>query len=217
MPRNRRRCGHDDHDKGRRVDRGDVRRRGVAHPQSAHLTDDDGAHDARPGQLLRQCPRWRVTETARPSGLFVRQQVCRNIRRDPLGRPSTLPRRDPCRRAGHILGVRNYTGRTSMEIGIRVDTERIAEQTTRHTNSSYFTMVAVDADGNPRPVPPLPLTSELERQRYEAARARRRALAAAFAAPHGVPPTADPPRNSTDDSPPSCGEFVDRGMSLPAG
>jgi acyl-CoA hydrolase len=47
----------------------------------------------------------------------------------------------------------NYTGRTSMEIGIRVDTENIQQQSKRHTNSSYFTMVAVDAGGTPVPVP----------------------------------------------------------------
>ncbi|MDL9938642.1 acyl-CoA thioesterase [Gordonia sp. ABSL1-1] len=82
----------------------------------------------------------------------------------------------------------NYTGRTSMEIGIRVDTENIEAQTSRHTNSSYFTMVAVDADGRPMPVDPVPLDSETARQRYASARARRRALRSAFAAPHAIPP-----------------------------
>ena len=48
----------------------------------------------------------------------------------------------------------NYTGKTSMEIGIRVDTANVMNGATRHTNSSYFTMVAVDSDGNPVPVPP---------------------------------------------------------------
>lgn len=80
----------------------------------------------------------------------------------------------------------NYTGRTSMEIGIRVDTEDITAQTTRHTNSSYFTMVAVDGDGRSVPVPSLPLRTDLERRRHDDAAARRRALRAAFTAPHGV-------------------------------
>ena len=44
----------------------------------------------------------------------------------------------------------NYTGRTSMEIGIRVDTVDIQRGTRRHTNSCYFTMVAVDSDGRLR-------------------------------------------------------------------
>ncbi|MGW4332030.1 acyl-CoA thioesterase [Rhodococcus koreensis] len=81
----------------------------------------------------------------------------------------------------------NYTGRTSMEIGIRVDTENIQQGTCRHTNSSYFTMVAVDSDGTPVPVPALPLHTEVDKNRFAAARQRRRALRAAFANPHAVP------------------------------
>jgi acyl-CoA hydrolase len=75
----------------------------------------------------------------------------------------------------------NYTGRTSLEVGIRVDTENIRDGTRRHTNSSYFTMVAVDDAGNPVAVPPLVPVTELERMRYQAAVARRSALRAAFA------------------------------------
>ena len=81
----------------------------------------------------------------------------------------------------------NYTGRTSMEIGIRVDTENIQTRTRRHANSSYFTMVAVDCDGTPVAVPALPLDNEIGNRRHEAARQRRRALRAAFANPHAVP------------------------------
>ncbi|MEN0135447.1 MAG: acyl-CoA thioesterase [Rhodococcus sp. (in: high G+C Gram-positive bacteria)] len=80
----------------------------------------------------------------------------------------------------------NYTGRTSMEIGIRVDTEDIREGRRRHTNSSYFTMVAVDSEGKPVPIPSLPLHTALDEERYEAARQRRRAQRAAFASPHAV-------------------------------
>lgn len=75
----------------------------------------------------------------------------------------------------------NYTGRTSMEVGIRVDTENIRDGTRRHTNSSYFTMVAVDDSGSPVPVPPLVPGNELERMRFDQAAARRAALRAAFA------------------------------------
>ena len=38
----------------------------------------------------------------------------------------------------------NHVGRTSMEIGIRVEAQDIRKRTIRHTNSCYFTMVAVD-------------------------------------------------------------------------
>jgi acyl-CoA hydrolase len=75
----------------------------------------------------------------------------------------------------------NYTGRTSLEVGIRVDTENIRDGTRRHTNSSYFTMVAVDDAGNPVAVPQLVPVTELERTRHDAALARRSALRSAFA------------------------------------
>lgn len=67
----------------------------------------------------------------------------------------------------------NYTGRTSMEIGIKVVTEDIRGRTVRHTNSCYFTMVAVDEQGQPIPVPPLTPHNEEECKRFEAAKLRR--------------------------------------------
>ncbi|AOB32984.1 VdlD [Bordetella sp. H567] len=72
-----------------------------------------------------------------------------------------------------FLASVNYTGRTSMEIGIKVITEDIRQKLVRHTNSCYFTMVAVDELGNPTPVPPLEPRNEEERQRCEAADQRR--------------------------------------------
>ena len=75
----------------------------------------------------------------------------------------------------------NHTGRTSLEVGIRVETENIRDGTRRHTNSCYFSMVAVDPDGNPVPVPPLVPANDRERAWFDAAVARRTALRAAFA------------------------------------
>jgi len=43
-----------------------------------------------------------------------------------------------------FLASVNYCGRTSMEVGIKVITENIRERSVRHTNSSFFTMVAMD-------------------------------------------------------------------------
>lgn len=86
--------------------------------------------------------------------------------------------REPIR-VGELLTLRasvNYTGRTSMEVGIRVDTENVLTGVRRHTNSCYFTMVATDADGRSCPVPQLePRTSTQLRRRHEA-QARRAAL-----------------------------------------
>ena len=67
----------------------------------------------------------------------------------------------------------NYTGRTSMEVGIRVTTEDLRIGRVRHTNSCYFTMVAVDDDGKPIPVRPLAPTTPLQLRRRAAAMARR--------------------------------------------
>ena len=67
----------------------------------------------------------------------------------------------------------NHTGRTSMEVGIRVETENIRSGTRRHTNSCYFTMVAVDENGKPVEIPRLNLDSDLKRCRFEAAEHRK--------------------------------------------
>jgi acyl-CoA hydrolase len=67
----------------------------------------------------------------------------------------------------------NYTGRTSREIGIRVTTEDLVGRGVRHTNSCYFTMVAVGPDGRPVPVPRLVPGTEEQRRRHAAAQLRR--------------------------------------------
>ena len=68
----------------------------------------------------------------------------------------------------------NRTGRTSMEVGVRVTTQDLVRQTVRHTNSCYFTMVALGPEGRPVPVPPWqPRTAE-ERRRHVAAERRSR-------------------------------------------
>lgn len=72
-----------------------------------------------------------------------------------------------------FLASVNYTGTTSMEIGIRVIAEDIMKKTTRHAMTSYFTMVAVDASGRPVSVPPLQVETVNERRRYESAALRR--------------------------------------------
>lgn len=67
----------------------------------------------------------------------------------------------------------NYAGRTSMEIGIRVEAENIRTGERRHTNSCYFTMVAVDEHGKPIAVPTLELDTPAKIRREQAARGRR--------------------------------------------
>lgn len=67
----------------------------------------------------------------------------------------------------------NYTGRTSMEIGIKVVAENLLKKTDTHTNSCYFTMVAIDEDGKPTEVPRLEPQGEVEKRRFKEAQERR--------------------------------------------
>ena len=67
----------------------------------------------------------------------------------------------------------NYAGRTSMEVGIRVEAENIRAGTRRHTNSCYFTMVAVDEAGRPVTVPEYHPETVTEKRRHQAAELRR--------------------------------------------
>ncbi|HET8881701.1 MAG TPA: acyl-CoA thioesterase [Solimonas sp.] len=73
----------------------------------------------------------------------------------------------------HFLASVNYTGRTSMEVGIKVVAEDIRGEVVRHANSCFFTMVAVSEAGEPQPVTPLQPATPDEIRRFEAGRERR--------------------------------------------
>jgi acyl-CoA hydrolase len=72
----------------------------------------------------------------------------------------------------------NYVGRTSMEIGIKVIAENIQTRAVRHTNSCYFTMVAMK-EGQPFVVPELVLETELQKTRFRKAQTRKKLRKAA--------------------------------------
>ena len=67
----------------------------------------------------------------------------------------------------------NFVGRTSMEVGVRVEAENLQTGKRRHTNSCYLTFVAIDRNGRPIEVPRLVPETEDEIRRFEAAKARR--------------------------------------------
>lgn len=72
-----------------------------------------------------------------------------------------------------FLATVNATGRSSMEVGIKVVAEDIRQQVVRHANSCFFTMVAVGDDGKPVAVPSrVPVTPD-EKRRHAAAQVRR--------------------------------------------
>lgn len=67
----------------------------------------------------------------------------------------------------------NDVGKTSLEVGVRVEAEPWRGGTRRHTTSAYLVMVALDDDGRPAPVPPLTVEGEDQRRRQAQARIRR--------------------------------------------
>ncbi|WP_417249621.1 acyl-CoA thioesterase [Celeribacter sp.] len=73
----------------------------------------------------------------------------------------------------HFKATVNYVGRSSMEIGIRVEAEDIRRQKVRHTNSCYFTMVAVDDHGQSTEVPRFEPKTEVDKRRWKAAKLRK--------------------------------------------
>jgi acyl-CoA hydrolase len=73
-----------------------------------------------------------------------------------------------------FLAAVNHTGKTSMEVGIKVVAENIQTQETRHANSCFFTMVAVDDQRKPVVVTPIKPSNEVEARRYAAAEVRKK-------------------------------------------
>ncbi|MCJ8275426.1 MAG: acyl-CoA thioesterase [Bdellovibrionales bacterium] len=67
----------------------------------------------------------------------------------------------------------NFTGKSSMEVGVRVDAENPITNEVFHTASAYLTFVALDSHGKPTEISPVDPQTEDEKRRYEAAKARR--------------------------------------------
>jgi len=82
---------------------------------------------------------------------------------------------NPCY-VGDLLILRssvNHAGRTSMEIGVRVEAENLVTGEGRHIASSYSTFVALDEDGKPTEVPPVKPETDEEKRRFAEAKRRR--------------------------------------------
>ena len=74
----------------------------------------------------------------------------------------------------HFSGQVNWTGRSSMEVGVRITADRwdaVGPQV--HVASAYLVFVAVDADGKPREVPQVIPQTDEERRRMREAEIRR--------------------------------------------
>ncbi|MCX2971155.1 acyl-CoA thioesterase [Streptomyces sp. TRM70308] len=74
----------------------------------------------------------------------------------------------------HVKAQVNWTGRTSMEVGVRVLAERWNESTpATQVGTAYLVFAAVDSEGRPRAVPPVLPHTERDRRRYQEAQIRR--------------------------------------------
>ena len=67
----------------------------------------------------------------------------------------------------------NFTGTTSMEIGVKVFAQNPITGEERHTNTCYATFVALDENGRPARVPPVLAETDDEKRRFDAGRERR--------------------------------------------
>ncbi|RYD95249.1 MAG: acyl-CoA thioesterase [Sphingobacteriales bacterium] len=65
-----------------------------------------------------------------------------------------------------LMASVNYVGKTSLVVGIRVVSENVKTHAIIHTNTSYFTMVAMDDDHQPLKVPGLILKTDIEIKRF---------------------------------------------------
>lgn len=79
---------------------------------------------------------------------------------------------------GELLTLKasiNYTGRTSMVVGVRVESQNVTTGKKRHCNSSYFTMVAKDEKGHSIAVPGLLIQDEQGVRRFARSKFRKEA------------------------------------------
>jgi len=73
-----------------------------------------------------------------------------------------------------LLANVNFAGRTSVEVGVRVEAEDLRTGMVTHTNSAYLVFVALSGSGRPMPVPRLTPRTDEQRLWFEKAAERRR-------------------------------------------
>jgi acyl-CoA hydrolase len=77
---------------------------------------------------------------------------------------------------GNLLTLKasvNYVGRTSMELGVRIESRNLKTGKIAHTGSSYLTFVALDENGKPTMVADIVPETPVDMRRYEEAKERR--------------------------------------------
>ena len=128
-------------------------------------TDANTAGNVHGGNIMRMCDEVAGIAAIRHSG---RPVVTAGMDRMTFEHPVLV---------GNLVTVRacvNAAWRTSMEVGVRVESENIRTGECLHTSTAYLTMVALDDDGRPTEVPPLEAVSPDELRREREAQTRRR-------------------------------------------
>jgi acyl-CoA hydrolase len=67
----------------------------------------------------------------------------------------------------------NHVGKTSMEVGVRVESEDLLTGKVAHVSSAYLVFVGIDENGKATPLPPLIAETDEEKRRMRAAEQRR--------------------------------------------
>jgi len=67
----------------------------------------------------------------------------------------------------------NMAGKTSMDVGVRVEAENLITGQVRHAASAYLTYVALDTESKPKQVAPLIIETAEEKRRFRRAQARK--------------------------------------------
>jgi uncharacterized protein (TIGR00369 family) len=129
------------------------------------LTDANTAGNVHGGVIMKLCDDVAGIAAIRHSGQKV---VTAGMDRMTFVRPVLV---------GQLVTVRatvNAAWRTSMEVGVRVESENVRNGERMHTSTAYLTMVAIGDDGRPAPVPPIECEDEEERRREREAQVRRK-------------------------------------------
>jgi acyl-CoA hydrolase len=128
------------------------------------VTDANAAGNVHGGVLMRLCDEVAGIAAIRHSG---RRAVTAGMDRMTFLHPVYV---------GHLVTVRasvNATWRTSMEVGVRLESENVRTGDRLHTSTAYLTMVALDDEGRPTPVPPVAPETPDEQRRAREAQVRR--------------------------------------------
>ena len=128
------------------------------------LADANTAGNVHGGTIMKLCDEVAGIAAIRHSGQRV---VTAGMDRMTFAQPVLV---------GQLVTVRamvNAAWRTSMEVGVQVESENVRSGERMHTSTAYLTMVAIDDRARPAPVPPIESETDDERRREREAQVRR--------------------------------------------